>query len=366
MPERPQAHNSLSDVDTTEQHLGALASTIRESDVCLVTVTYGDRGHLCLAVVEEALRQGVGRAIIVSNGATASSFDDLAAFARRRPRSVDLIQLPRNTGSAGGFSTGLRHAAEKTTYPYVWLLDDDNVAHDCALTELLNWRASLADSCASEDVVVFAARPETPFMAALLRGVSAARAYPSPGGFAGFNVVEIPRKLGRKFSTRFRAGRHITSPVEIPYGPYGGMLLLRSLVSRVGYPDERLMLYEDDADYTRRLYEAGAKLFFVPTAVIKDIDASWYVASRGRTPFGRVLAAPSDVRVYFTHRNRVYFETSRWTGPRPLFLFNKLVYIATLWLLGHATGRRERVRLVIEATRRGEKQDFEVGEGPPL
>jgi GT2 family glycosyltransferase len=343
-----------------------VASTIRPSDVCLVTVTYGDRGHLCLAAVEEALSQGVGHAIIVSNGATANSFDELAAFARCRQHSVDLIQLPRNNGSAGGFSTGLRHVAEQTTYPYVWLLDDDNVALEGALTELLNWRTSLANLYASEDVVVFAARPETAYMPALLRGVSAARAYPSRGGFAGFNVVDIPRKLGRKISTGFTTGPLVTRPVEIPYGPYGGMLLSCSLVSVVGYPDERLVLYEDDADYTWRLHEAGAKLFVVPTAVIKDIDASWYMTSRGRTQFGRVLSAPSDARVYFSHRNRVYFETTCWSGPRPLYLFNKFVYIATLWLLGHATGRQKRARLVIEAARRGEKQDFEVGEGPTL
>ena len=332
----------------------------------MVTVTYGDRGRMCLAVVEEALRQGVGRAIIVSNRATASSFDELAAFARCQQHSVDLIQLPRNIGSAGGFSTGLRHAAEQTTYPYVWLLDDDNVALDGALTELLNWRTSLAHLYASGDIVVFAARPAFQFMAALLRGVSAARAYPSRGGFAGFNVVEIPRKLGRKMSTRFRTGPLITRPVEVPYGPYGGMLLSRSLVSLVGYPDERMVLYEDDADYTRRLHEAGAKLFVVPTAVIKDIDASWYMTSRGLTPFGRVLSAPSDARVYFTQRNRVYFETSWWSGPRLLYLFNKFVYIGNLWLLGQVTGRQERVRLVIEATRRGEKQDFDIGEEPAL
>ena len=248
----------------------------------------------------------------------------------------------------------------------MWLLDDDNVALDGALTELLRWRTSLAKLHVSEDVAVFAARPETQFMAPLLHGMSAARAYPSRGGFAGFNVVEIPRKLGRKISTRFRTRPLITQPVEIPYGPYGGMLLSRSLVSLVGYPDERLVLYEDDADYTRRLHEAGAKLFVVPTAVVKDIDASWYMTSRGRTPFGHVLSAPSDARVYFTHRNRVYFETSRWSGPRLLYLFNKFVYIATLWCLGQASGRQRRVRLVIEAARRGEKGEFDVGGEPRL
>jgi hypothetical protein len=255
---------------------------------------------------------------------------------------------------------------EQTTYPYVWLLDDDNVAVDGALTELLKWRTSLADSYASEDVVVFAARPDTQFMAALLRGVPAARAFPSRGGFAGFNVVEIPRKLIRKLFFRFRTQRPITRPVEVPYGAYGGILLSRSLIRLVGYPDERLILYEDDADYTRRLYEAGAKLFVVPTARLKDIDTSWYMTARGCTPFGRVLSAPSDARVYFTHRNRVYFETSRWKGPRLLYIFNKFVYITTLWLIGQATGRQERVRLVIEAARRGEKRDFEVAEAPGI
>jgi GT2 family glycosyltransferase len=340
------------------------SSPISPSEVCLVTVTYGDRGHLCSAVVDAALRQGVGRAIVVLNGPSGRSVDVLSDFARSHSDRVDLVRLPSNLGSAVGFSIGIRSAVERTTLPYVWLLDDDNVALDAALTQLLYWRTMLASCHASEDIVVFAARPATRMMAALLSGVSAARAYPSRGGFAGFNVVDIPWKLARRLGRR--GGPVISRPVEIPYGPYGGMLLSRALVRRAGYPDERLVLYEDDADYTRRLNRAGAKLFVVPTAVVKDIDASWYVTARGRTPFGRVLSAESDTRVYFTRRNRVYFETTHWSGPRPLYLLNKVVYIAMLSLLGLATGRQDRVRLVLEAVGRGEKQDFGVREGSGL
>ncbi len=332
-----------------------MGPSIQPSDVCVVTVTYGDRAHLCLAVAEAVLRLGIRRLVIVSNGSTAGSFEALEAFASLRPKTVELVRLPNNVGSAGGFATGLRQA-EQTTHSYIWLLDDDNVPLDDTLTKLLESYSSLTDSQAPHDIVVFAARPDR--MAALLHGVPVSRAYPSRGGFAGFNIIEIPRKLAIKGFTRFRNRRSVVQPIEIPFGPYGGMLLPRSVIRRAGYPDARLVLYEDDTDYTRRLHEAGAKLFVVPNASIRDIDTSWYTRSGGRTQFGRVLSAPSEARVYFYSRNRVYFETHRWSGPRWLFLINKFIYIAALWALARSTGRGDRFRLVLEAARHGESQDF--------
>ena len=273
-------------------------------------MTYGDRCHLCLTAVGEALKQGVGRAVIVSNGATANSLDELKAFARQQD-SVDLIQLPRNIGSAGGFSTGLRHMAEQTKFPYVGLLDDDNVALENALTDLLSWR----ESC--WQILARVRRHRS------VRGPSG---YPIHGSFVTrcvrrsrlsvsrrirlLNVIEIPRKLVRKISARFRTRPRVTIPVEIPDGRYGGMLLPRSLISLVGYPDERLVLYEDDADYTRRLHEAGAELFVVPTALIKDIDG--ILGTRPRTAARnsdvscqrrRKLASISAIGTAFTSRH---------------------------------------------------------------
>ncbi len=102
-------------------------------------VRHGGRRHVQPARAPDRGADGSGRAatspdrvIVVDN----ASGDGTAAMVRDRFPDVDLLELPRNIGGAGGFSAGMARALAGDP-GLLWLLDDDTVPEPGALRELL-------------------------------------------------------------------------------------------------------------------------------------------------------------------------------------------------------------------------------------
>jgi hypothetical protein len=63
--------------------------------------------------------------------------------------------------------------------------------------------------------------------------------------------------------------------LEIPCGPYGGMLTRKSILTNGLRPMKDMVLYFDDTKYTYDLSRSGVTLYLLTNCFIKDIDVSW-------------------------------------------------------------------------------------------
>lgn len=325
--------------------------------VCAVTVTYADRAGLCEQVVRSALAGGAKHVVVVDNGSAEPSAQALARLARELAPDVSILVHPENLGSAAGFAAGLAAGLAVDGTDQVWLLDDDNLPADDALEALLAAQSDLRDCGEAGAVPVMASRPDRPEQQALLAGMSADDVFPPVAAFMSFDAWRwLRRRRGALV-----AGPPPTAPIRVPYGAYGGLLLPSAIAAEVGPPDHRFYLYEDDTEFTHRLADRAAGLHLVPASRLADLDASWYETAPGRGGWSKLLLAPSERRVYFTVRNRVFFESRRRGRPGARARLNRLLFLAGLTVTAMRLRRRKRLRLILRAVRNGQHGRL----GPP-
>jgi rhamnopyranosyl-N-acetylglucosaminyl-diphospho-decaprenol beta-1,3/1,4-galactofuranosyltransferase len=98
-----------------------------------VVVTHDRRDLLAGALTAIGTQTRAPDLVIVVDNA---SSDGTPAFVRDRFPAVELLALPRNTGGAGGFATGIARALDRGATA-LWLMDDDTVPEPGALEALL-------------------------------------------------------------------------------------------------------------------------------------------------------------------------------------------------------------------------------------
>lgn len=327
------------------------------TEVVALTVTYGDRfDTVCRRTVEQALAEGVSRLLIVDNGsvpASARAMDDFAAAEDR----VTIVRNATNEGSARAFRTAMVWASE-TEADLVWLLDDDNAVEAGTLTALLDVRANASTPSAGE-VIVTPRRIPNALHERVADGFPVDLVFPRPGAFLGFDILALlRRKLGRARSENVAT----TRVVEVPYAPYGGLVIPRSLLIGESLPDPRLQLYADDTVWTSALVRAGHRILLSLDVVIADAEGKWTQAEQGNS-LTNALISPRRERLYLSTRNRVLFDhrSARGFGPRARYLLNRSVVtlFAAFSALRH--GEREGLRVFRQAVRDAERGDLTHG-----
>ena len=135
-PPRPTAGSS-----TNGRREWRCASPARKRSVAAVVVTYNRKELLleCLDCLAAQDLGGLGDAyelsvIVVDNASTDGTQEALAALAESG--KVAYFNTGENLGGAGGFNFGMRVAVE-AGHDFVWVMDDDCMAHSDTLRELL-------------------------------------------------------------------------------------------------------------------------------------------------------------------------------------------------------------------------------------
>jgi rhamnopyranosyl-N-acetylglucosaminyl-diphospho-decaprenol beta-1,3/1,4-galactofuranosyltransferase len=116
----------------TIRRVSASAGQDDARGVCAVVVTYNRRDLLarCLEHLERQSRPA-DHILVVDN----ASSDGTAELLEHR-EGVDVMRLSENLGGAGGFERGIERA-HSDGYEWIWLLDDDTLAEERCLEELL-------------------------------------------------------------------------------------------------------------------------------------------------------------------------------------------------------------------------------------
>lgn len=327
----------------------------RHADVCVVTVTYGRRWELLSQVLDACAAEGIGRIVVVDNGAVEAVAPMIAA---RFGDLVDVVVIGENRGSAHGFRRGLAHALA-LGHDFIWVLDDDNLPVAGCLDRLRGaWRYLGNDS--GNALACF--RPQWPAPTKLVR--AGRDTYALPGAFMGFRLLDAPEKIARRVFRRTPAWQGVRFALaRIPHTSYGGLFLHRDLLARIGLPDESLLMYVDDAFFTSRIPDAGGCIHLCAAAVVNDITPSWHLEGDGWRGHAFFNPAANVARIYFSARNILLWERRYPRGLR--YWGNGLAFFGLGTLVSLLAGARpglcwSRLRLVWRALRAARREDYSL------
>ncbi|MGK9272127.1 glycosyltransferase [Williamsia muralis] len=330
-----------------------------------MSVTYGNRSGLCMQMADAALAAGAAHVLVVANGCPRNVVELLMARAEAGP-DFSIILLDRNFGSSGGFNRGIREAIARG-WSTLWLLDDDNTpAKSCLKRQM----AVMAGQDAG--VAVVANRVMNINHRRLANGEAPEAVFAPPGSFL---YQDLGRRLRSLLSRKRKASGIVTryrpmpSPprvpaseisqavqIQLPYAPYGGLLLSASVIRKIGLPDESLFLYEDDTEYTSRIVSLGGSLLFCAAAIVEEVDSKWTDAASG-SRFAAMLRSSETDRFFFSVRNRVFFDKTRSVGAveRLRYVSNKVAISIVVIALSIRTRDRSVWSRYATAVNAGEK-----------
>lgn len=240
--------------------------------VCAVIVTYNRKKLLqeCLQAVLSQTRPP-DHVLVVDNAST----DGTAEMVRQAFPQVELLSLAENSGSAGGFHEGIKHAYAKG-FDWLWLMDDDAIPEPKVIRTLL--------SMANDKTIGIVG----PLVIDEKNTSLLAFTYKKNGTLARF-VSQVEKM------------ECIWGQVNL----WNGVLIKREVISLVGLPDTRLFIRGDEVEYFLRL-----RKFSIPMATSTKCVIQHPGGQKEETPLlmGRLVAVftNSNFKNYYLFRNRGY------------------------------------------------------------
>ena len=318
---------------------------------CCVFVTYANRFHLLSRVVEEVLRQGVRKVVIIDNGSVEESAAAITGWARNNP-SLIVHRFPTNQGSAVGFKKGLEIASQSGC-DFIWILDDDNLPANGVLKRLHeDWSREITAIGKEDGLALLCLRKDREEFQRVLHKRTPDAILPARNSFIGFHIREIILKLKERIPSRHRQAIEMplqNDPIPINAASYGGLFFHRKLLDRNGLPDDSFVLYIDDFDFTYRFTQSGGCILLVPDCVVEDIDQSFYLPTNKKLLYHSTLDTPKDVLAYYMVRNSVYFASRNLATSKSIFLVNKFIFILFISTVAILRGKLKRLKLIYGA-----------------
>ena len=150
---------------------------------------------------------------VINNGSTDGTYEWLL-------EQQDLTVIHQeNLGGAGGFSRGVQYAYEDGA-DWIWMLDDDVYPESNCLEQLLKYK--------EHSLCLQSAR------------------YFSDGIYVPWGYRY---DLSRDFEEKISADNYKKEFFSVNTGCFEGMLIHRSIVAKIGYPDKRFFITSDDRMY---------------------------------------------------------------------------------------------------------------------
>jgi N-acetylglucosaminyl-diphospho-decaprenol L-rhamnosyltransferase len=256
--------------------------------VAAVVVNYNARDHL-IECVRSLRAEGVADVVVVDNASVDGSGP---ALAEDDPRAHFVP-----TGANLGFGRAANRGVAETATPYVLILNPDAIVHPGAV-------GALAAALRADDgLAIVGPRVDNPDGTLY----PSARRFPEIGVAAGHAFLGLVRPSNR-YTRNYRmldADRSRAGPVDWVSGTC--MLVRRRAFDAVGGFDEAYFMYVEDVDLCWRLWRAGWRVAYEPTArVTHAVGASSELA-----PY-RMIAAH--------HRSLLRFAARSTTGARRALL----------------------------------------------
>ncbi|RAK09289.1 GT2 family glycosyltransferase [Salipiger aestuarii] len=251
--------------------------------------------------------------LVVDNAST----DGTAAWlAGQSDPRLEALELPTNTGGAGGFEAGMRKLVQDHDPDWIAVMDDDGRPAPDALG------------------MFHASRPED------WDAVVSAVRYPD-GRICPFNRPGMNPFGGGRKPLHLGPETYDGPPRAVEVASFVGVFVSRRAIRTVGYPDGGLFVYGDDHMYTLRITQAGLRMGFVPQ-IRFDHDCATFAGLEGRLQ--------PIWKVYYYHRNLMLFYRQA-AGPKFWFLLGPIVAKWALKTRFYRGQRRMFARLMARAVR---------------
>ena len=280
------------------------------SKTVAVIVTY-NRKKLLMECLDAILGQTVmvDKIVLIDNASTDGTKECLEEKGYLGMEVVDYIQMPSNTGGAGGFYEGIKKAREEKC-DWVWVMDDDTIPTPNCLEALLNAYNIIKDS-GSEHIGETAVEPS--FLASTVYG-------------ANGEFMNLPHINLKESDNGYAYWYKLLSDgiVGIRDATFVSILINMKAIKKCGLPCRDYFIWGDDSEYTLRLskYYGDGYLVGKSKAVHKRIGA-------------RALSIDSEVdakRIKMFHylyrnqeiNNRLYFSLNRKLYYYFAIIFKKL------------------------------------------
>lgn len=205
-----------------------MSHTIR---IDCVVVTY-NKLDLLKECLQSLLMQTIGiqNIFVVNNNSSVETKDYLTDLSNR-VKIVKPINLRKNIGGAGGFNRGIREFMEKSDSDYVWIMDDDTIAHNDSLEKLVQSLSCLDN---------------VGFLASNVRWID--------GTPAIMNTPALADVWNEKADTGL---------LGIKTASFVSLLVSRTAVKSVGLPIKDFFIWNDDTEFTTRIFKKGFNNYMV-------------------------------------------------------------------------------------------------------
>ncbi|MBS1501737.1 MAG: glycosyltransferase [Bacteroidetes bacterium] len=318
-------------------------------NVCVLTVTYGNRWQFLERVLKRVLEFGqVTNIVVVDN---ASSYDVTSYIKRLDTQKIIVLNNPENLGSAGGYKQAIEYAINNTDADFLWLLDDDNLPERNALEILLYEWDKIEGK--EDKKALFCLRPDRMAHVKIASGENPCRYYLVPDNFMGFSFLNIIKNQYLKVRDKLRKARpgHLQR-VIMPYVPYGGLFMHRSMITAIGLPNELFFLYVDDSEYSYRITQQDGKIWLIPSCKLMDIDKSQGLDYKTKV-FHSKLLDQWNFRTYYAVRNRIYFYSAVAVRNKVIFKINKALYLSYLYIVSLLSSKKAEYKRLLSAVNDG-------------
>jgi GT2 family glycosyltransferase len=256
--------------------------SINHQTIYTIVVTY-NRQNLLTRCLDAILNQTrcPDKIIVVDNASTDGTGQMLREAKWASVDHIKLLQLQENIGGAGGFSRGIKLATEMGA-DFMWIMDDDALPEPDSLEILLNH--------ASDDNHLYGSLP-----------VDDDR--------LSWPLISLDNN--NKEISQLDSISDVKGVTKVRFLPFLGMLISRTIVLRVGLPDEGFFLAVDDVEYCLRVQKSGSNIFVVEPSKLHHPAAETYLL---QMPFKqlRCLKIPSWKR-YYDVRNRLLLARKHYS-----------------------------------------------------
>jgi rhamnopyranosyl-N-acetylglucosaminyl-diphospho-decaprenol beta-1,3/1,4-galactofuranosyltransferase len=180
--------------------------------VAAIVVTYNRVASLaeCIAALRSQTRP-IDKILVINNGST-----DHTEHWLSQQKNIEFF-TQKNTGSGGGFYTGIKLAYEKG-YDWLWLMDDDGFPKEDALAKLLG---NAEEKLCMRNCAVVNKEDKKSFVW-------------KTGNYATIDEVREPI-------------------IQNLAHPFNGTLLSKELIQKVGLPKKELFIWGDETEYRYRI-----------------------------------------------------------------------------------------------------------------
>ncbi len=222
--------------------------------VCLVTYNSAEVIEACLNSILPQITPLNGEVVVVDNASTDSTWELLQQYAAREP----VIRVIRNSTNLG-YSAAMNQAWRSSGGQFVFLLNPDTQVTPGAIKTLLETLQG--------DLELAAVAPQLRFPDGRIQ--YSCRRFPRRRDVF-YELLGLTRLFPRsRFFNYWKMGDfdHL-HPRPVPQPAGAALLIRRRDLIRAGGLDEAFPMFFSDVMLCRRLWQAGRKILFQPTAVV--------------------------------------------------------------------------------------------------